>query len=133
MFFLFLICIHFFFAVKGELQHAFGISKPQFAFSTRTSDAKVREVCKKCDFLDEIFNVDEDDCCYADESHNEFDDNAHSTANSDDLATIFYSSGTTGLSKGVMLMHKSYVFLMEAYRYCRNFHLPRKLITPSRP
>ena len=41
-------------------------------------------------------------------------------ANGDDIATFIYTSGTTGLPKGVMLCHKSFIWMNEAV----SAHLP---------
>ncbi|XP_065222728.1 uncharacterized protein LOC135847212 [Planococcus citri] len=102
----------------GELLHAFSISKPTIVIATNRTYDKVKNLQNKCDYIRHVINLDNTNCS------NRIDTNSingngtqtQSPVNSTETALILYSSGTTGLSKGVELMHKSVIFLMEAYR-----------------
>ncbi len=94
--------------------HAFNISKPSIVITYNQPYKTLLELQKKCDFLQTVINIDVD--TYTLDTGKPFEENQDPPC-STDPATIMYSSGTTGLSKGVMLMHKSYIFLMEIYRF----------------
>ncbi|XP_065222669.1 uncharacterized protein LOC135847162 [Planococcus citri] len=105
----------------GELAHAFDISKPIAVMVTNRTYDKVNTIQKSSDYIKHVINLDVVD--FLKESNIIDDDNEIRTSvpvstSADPAATalILYSSGTTGLSKGVQLTHRSIICLMEAYR-----------------
>lgn len=107
----------------GELLHVFAISKPAIVISTNRTYDKVKNLQEKCECVKHVVNLDDennlDQNGFTNDivANDEINGNAPmSSVDPTETTLILYSSGTTGLSKGVELMHRSVIFLMEAYR-----------------
>lgn len=86
--------------------------------SSKTCD-KVKEL-QEANSIKEVINVDTLHNMKEKDIPKNCDTNgiqSKGTADPSKTAVILYSSGTTGLSKGVQLMHKSFIFLLETYRF----------------
>lgn len=108
------------FFISGELLHAFAISKPTIVISTNRTYDKMKTLQCKCECIKHIVNLDS---INYPEQNDVVNGNAPlASVDPTETTLILYSSGTTGLSKGVELMHRSVIFLMEAYRYYDGIH-----------
>lgn len=99
--------------ISDEIQHAFNMSKPRIIFASSKTYEKVQNVKQNCNFIVKIIKIEEIEFIKLNKNSLTLDDRKIKPT---DTAIILYSSGTTGLSKGVQLMHKSFIYLMELYR-----------------
>ena len=104
--------------IADELRHAFSISKPKVVFASNSTYKRVQEIQLEFPFVRTIFNVEADDYKAACQQMRKTDlvHEFQARSKSTDVATLLYSSGSTGLSKGVKLSHRNYIYLMEFYR-----------------
>nr|BAV92786.1 luciferase-like [Pyrocoelia sp. RF-2016] len=112
---------------ERELIHAFRISKPEIIFCSERTLQKVGKLQQKLPFVKKIISLDGSQDSGDFETLNNFikrstnknfdfkDFKTHEFDRNDHVAAILYSSGTTGLPKGVMLTDRN---LMIRFNQC---------------
>ncbi|CAG0880103.1 unnamed protein product [Cyprideis torosa] len=106
----------------AELKKQLSDSRPKFLFYSDVNATAMKELLEELDFIQESFLITK-----SDDGNQAFDALLQEGANEsdaapveigdDDIAFLPYSSGTTGLPKGVQLPHRSLIYAIAANKH----------------
>ena len=97
-----------------ELDYFLGSAEPSLVVSDSESEGMIRPLAKTAGVA-HVFTLDADgEGSLVDASRSSPQDFAIVPRNEDDLAALLYSSGTTGVPKGIMLTHRNLLSNTEA-------------------
>lgn len=106
----------------GELEHTLNITQPFVIFTSSYSSDKLQKLKKKCKSIKYVIHIDDKSSSRDDLSYKTLLGRKGKTkytqpkVTGENTTIILFSSGSTGLPKGVMLSNKSIVFLLELVR-----------------
>lgn len=117
-----------FFFLLGELKHTLDLSKPNFVFVSAFAEGKLLKACKSLSYVKNVILIDgrtsdgfalslEELVAKHQNGYLNVEHLVETKVNKkEQVALIVYSSGTTGLPKGVMITHENIISVVESYR-----------------
>lgn len=118
----------------NDVKHLLNISKPRLIFCESGSIKTMKEAIEENALQSEIVDLDSTgQCtpftCLLSSTGNEDSFTARRVSNLRDTAVILFSSGTTGLAKGICLHHYGIMKQQNNFKQCRNTNMCLSLAT----
>lgn len=100
-----------------ELADQLNVSKAKFVFATEDTFNKCREAVKTSNHGEGVFEIDKMPSLLSNAIHDDRSHFLHNDVRDDDVALMPFSSGTTGLPKGVELTHNNLTSQLSQIRH----------------